>query len=192
ERGRLLLQMGNLATVVGYHPQAESWYRQLSAIAPGSYVLLVNSLSAQKKFSEAVDLCLGVAPHRPSGEVATVLSQVLATAGNPADLEARVGPTITAAVEANRDNLELLMSAAVRAVMADHNDEAIRLFRKVLERQPNHTMALNNLATLLAERPNQLTEAQECAERAVATGGRWPASLDADGTDPDPRGETEH
>lgn len=182
DRAKLLLQLGSLATKAGYHQEAENWYRQLLAIAPNSYVLLANSLSEQKKYKEAVDLCLRVAPKRPAGEVATILTQLLSTAGDDKELESRAQPAIAAALDADRNNVELLMSIAVRQVTTGNYDEAIKLFRRVVELQPNNTLALNNLATLLSERPNQLTEARACVERAMTIVGRSPALLDTLGT----------
>jgi tetratricopeptide (TPR) repeat protein len=182
DRAKLLLQLGSLATKAGYRQEAENWYRQLLAIAPNSYVLLANSLSEQKKYKEAVDLCLRVAPKRPAGEVATILTQLLSTAGDDKDLASRAQPAIAAALDADRNNVELLMSIAVRQVTMGNYDEAIKLFRRVLELQPNNTLALNNLATLLSERPDQLAEARACVERAIAIVGRSPALLDTLGT----------
>ena len=43
-------------------------------------------------------------------------------------------------------------------------------------------MALNNLATLLGERPNRYAEALEYVERAIAIDGRHAALLDTQGT----------
>ena len=182
DRAKHLLQLGNLASAAGYHQEAEEWYRQLLNISPNSYVLLAKSLSDQKKYKEAIDLCLRVAPKRPAGEVATLLTQLLTTAGNNKELEGRVQPTISAALNADRNNVELLMSVAVRHVTVDNYDEAIKLFRRVIELQPNHAVALNNLATLLAERPNELAEARKYAERAMASVGRTPPLLDTLGT----------
>jgi predicted Zn-dependent protease len=182
DRAKLLLQLGNLAAAVDYRDKAEGWYRQLLAIAPSSYVLLAQSLSDQERFSDAVEVCLRAAKSRPAAEIATVLSQILSTVEASKELDERVQPVIAAALDADGDNVELLMSVAVRHVTEDNYDDAIGLFRRVLALQPDHTLALNNLATLLAERPNELGEAQRCVERAMAIAGRSPALLDTLGT----------
>jgi tetratricopeptide (TPR) repeat protein len=178
DRAKLLLQLGNLASEVGFQQEAEEWYRALLQIAPNSYVLLARSLSDQKKYSDAVDLCLRVAPKRPPGEIATLLTQLLTNAGNDKELEARIEPTITAALDKDRNNVDLLMSVAVRNVSAGRYEEAIKLFRRALELQPNNSLALNNLATLLAERPKDLVEARKYVEAAMAINGRSPPLLD--------------
>jgi Flp pilus assembly protein TadD len=89
---------------------------------------------------------------------------------------------IASALQTHGDNLELLTSVAVQKVTEGDETEAIRLFRRVIEIDPNHTVALNNLATLLAERRNQLQEAREYIERAIENAGRRPALLDTLGT----------
>jgi Flp pilus assembly protein TadD len=56
----------------------------------------------------------------------------------------------------------------------------VGLYRKVLHLQPNHFDALNNLATLLAERadPLQNREAMEYIDRAIQVLGPQPEFLD--------------
>ena len=49
--------------------------------------------------------------------------------------------------------------------------------RRVLEIAPHNTLALNNLATLLAERPNQRAEALQLIERAIDSAGRQPIAV---------------
>jgi Flp pilus assembly protein TadD len=74
------------------------------------------------------------------------------------------------------------MSLAVRNVTESKYEEAIKLFRQVLVLRPKDTLALNNLATLLAEKPDQLGEARKCVEQAMDIAGRIPALLDTLGT----------
>jgi tetratricopeptide (TPR) repeat protein len=182
ERAKVLLQLGNLSAILGFNKEAEGWYRQLLEIVPNSYILLAKSLADQKRVEEAVDVCLHAASTRPAAEVATVLVQLLSSSEANPELQERVRPFITSALNANRDDVTLLMSIAVRHVTENNYDEAIKLFRRVLELQPNHTLALINLATLLAERRDQLAEARKLAEQAIKVAGRSPALLDTLGT----------
>ena len=76
----------------------------------------------------------------------------------------------------------LLVSLAVRNVTENKNDEAIELFRRVLKLRPNDTLTLNNLATLLSEKPSQLGEARKYVEQAMGIAGRNPVLLDTLGT----------
>ena len=74
------------------------------------------------------------------------------------------------------------MSAAVLHVSRGRSDEAIRLFRRVVDLEPENTLALNNLATLVGERPNRYAEALEYIDRAIAIAGRQATLLDTQGT----------
>jgi predicted Zn-dependent protease len=182
DRGRLLLKLADLASSCGFHREAEGWYRQLLTIAPNSYIALARALVNQNKLADAVEVCLRDASSRPPAEVATVLAQLLSISDIDAGLQERVQPIIASALQTNADNVELLISIAVRDVKLGDYDGAIKLFHRVLELKPNHTLALNNIATLLAERPNQMGDARKYVEQAIATAGRSPALLDTLGT----------
>jgi len=182
DRAKLLLQLGNLAAAAQFHQAAEGWYRQLVEIAPNSYILLAKSLVDQNKLTDAVDVCLQATKNRSQAEVATVLAQLLPSGSENTEMDRRVRPIIDSALDASGNDVDLLMSVAVLRVTEDDYDSAIRMFRKVVELQPNHALALNNLATLLAERPNQLAEARKYVEQAMSVSGRSPALLDTLGS----------
>ena len=67
-------------------------------------------------------------------------------------------------------------------VTRNESEQAIDLFRRILKFAPKNTVALNNLATLLAERPNRHAEALEYIDRAMNIAGRNPTLLDTQGT----------
>ena len=181
-QAKLYLQLGNLCSSVEYHEDAERWYRRLAPIAPGSYVLLVKSLLEQHKTNEAIDVCLRSSADDSSPEVATVLAQILSSMEPDAKVDPKAKSIIASALQRNGKNVDLLMSIAVLQVTRNRNDKAIELFKRIVDVSPNHTLALNNLATLLAEKPNQLKEAEEYVKRAIAIDGRKPSLLDTLGT----------
>jgi tetratricopeptide (TPR) repeat protein len=182
EKGKLLLQAGKLCASVGEFSAAEEWFRRLERIAPQSYILVAQSLVEQQKPRDAVRLCLQVMGGKPTADGASVLAQILASEQVSSELERQALHAIDDALDADRGNLNLLMSSAVLRTTRNENDEAIRLFRRVVELQPRHALALNNLATLLSEQPDQLKEAQQFVERAIAISGRQPHLLDTLGT----------
>jgi predicted Zn-dependent protease len=47
---------------------------------------------------------------------------------------------------------------------------------------PQNSLALNNLATLLAEKPNRRAEALKMIQQAIQLAGRQPSLLDTEGT----------
>ena len=121
---------------------------------------------------EAAEVCLEAAGDKPSANAATILAQLLTTAGKETVSLEQVQPLIRAALETEGDNVQLLMAVAVMHVSRGDSKEAIGLLRRVVELAPKQTMALNNLATMLAEQPDGHAEALEMIERAIAIAGR--------------------
>jgi tetratricopeptide (TPR) repeat protein len=183
DRGKLFLQAGNLCASVGKYQAAETWYRRLEEIAPNSYILVAQSLLQQGKANDAVKTCLQATGGSPSAAAATALAQILSSGKTvDSDLDRQASRAIDQALDADRGNIDLLLSTAVLRITRNESDEAIRLFRRVVEIQPNHVLALNNLATMLAERQDQLSDAKKYIERAISASGRQPALLDTLGT----------
>jgi Flp pilus assembly protein TadD len=180
---RTYLALGSLYAALDEHAEAEAWYRKLVKIAPQSYVLLVGELAAQQKLDAAIDACLQATPagEKPSPATVAVMAQLISS--NPDSSAAgRVEPILADALAAHPDNVDLLLAVAVLNVTKAKNEEATRMFQRVIEVSPNHTLALNNLATLLAEQPNEQAKALEAVNRAISIGGRQPALLDTLGT----------
>jgi tetratricopeptide (TPR) repeat protein len=176
------LAIGKLYTSVGAHAEAENWYRQLIDLLPNGYVAVVQSLLAQEKRKEAVQLCLDISNGKPTAEMATLLANVMTAADKSVDDIPEAQAAIETAIKNNSENIELLHAEAVRRASLGQYDEAIAIFRRVLDIDPENVLALNNFATVLAERPNQRGEALEHIERAIELAGRKAALLDTHGT----------
>lgn len=182
EKAKVYLEAGNLCTQAGAFTAAENWYRQLEKVAPKTYILVAQSLLQQGKSNDAIELCLQQVDGSPSPEMAAVLAQMLTSGRVSTELNRKAMQVIDSALDAERGNVALLMGVAVLRLTQDNDDEAIRMFRRVVELEPKNTLALNNLATLLAERPEQRGEALKYIERAIESVGRLPALLDTQGT----------
>jgi Flp pilus assembly protein TadD len=78
--------------------------------------------------------------------------------------------------------LQLLLATAVMHVSRNQMAPAIDLLRRVIDLAPDHTLALNNLATLLGEQRGGRGEALQHIGRAIAIAGRKAALLDTQGT----------
>ena len=85
-------------------------------------------------------------------------------------------------MNSHEDNIDLLLAVAVLKVTQGDDDAAIQIFQQVINLAPEHPLALNNLATLLSERSNQLSEALGYIDQAIQISGRQPALLDTLGT----------
>jgi tetratricopeptide (TPR) repeat protein len=181
-RANLYLQIGNIHTEVKNHAGAEVWYRRLMEVAPNGYVLVAKSLQQQEKLNDALELGLRFYEEQPLPDRAALLAQMLTKGSVPAELQGRALGALNAAYKANPRNINLLLSVGVHEITNRRIDKAIEIFKKLLEIDPNNAMALNNLATLLAERPNELGAARKYVQHAIDISGRSPALLDTLGT----------
>jgi predicted Zn-dependent protease len=182
ERARLYLTLGNLYSSLGRHSDAQLWYERLMPLAPGAYAMLATSLVAEGKVAQAVEVCLAEAEESPSAAVATTLAQVLASGNYQGEKLDDARSLVSAQLKQHDRDVPLLLGTAVWHVTREELDSAIALFRRVIEIEPSHTLALNNLATLLGEREADRLEAMEYIDRAIVAAGRTPSLLDTQGT----------
>jgi len=181
-KARLVLGLASLYSLLEAYDLAEPRYRELMELAPGARILLSQSLVRQGKSADAVNLFLDQDSEDLSPKGAAVLAEILTSDEAESKQFDRVWPAISGALEQHGDDVELLMSVAVLQVTRGDEEEAIRLFRRVIEVAPDNTLALNNLATLLGERESDRAEALEVVARAIKVAGRNAALLDTQGT----------
>jgi Flp pilus assembly protein TadD len=110
------------------------------------------------------------------------MCQILAAAPEDKNLQAESLPTIEEIMTSNPEDTELLSSAAVMYASLGQNDVAITQLEKLLKIAPNHVLAQNNLATLLAEDPQRQEDGMVVIDQAIKVAGRQPALLDTKGT----------
>ncbi|MEX2187367.1 MAG: tetratricopeptide repeat protein [Pirellulales bacterium] len=183
EKDQWMLDVGNLYMSVALHEPAERWYRRLWPRVSRAYVPLVQCLASQGRFDEVVTVCDAAAKADTSSpRPVQVLASVLASGKPTADDLARAEPIIAQTLKANPSDAELWFSAAVLRTIHGRPEEAIELFEAVVKLSPKHLLALNNLATLLAEQPERRQDALRYVEQAIAVAGRKPALLDTQGT----------
>ncbi|RIK71621.1 MAG: hypothetical protein DCC67_20185, partial [Planctomycetota bacterium] len=179
---RLYLQVGNLYSSLERHAEAQACYEKLRQRAPQAYAPLALSLAAGGKFVEAVDLCLEAAASDPSPAVATTLAQLLSNPLYRQEKLQQADEVIQARLNDHAEDTQLLLAVAVLYVTRDDIDQAISVFRRVLEIDPENLLALNNLATLLGEREADRRDAVSYIDRAIAVAGRSAPLLDTRGT----------
>ena len=177
----LMLAMGNLYATLDQHKAAERWYRKLVAIRPDVYLPLVNSLAKQGRVREAVELCGEAAKSDDSARPATAMAMALLAGKPSADDFAFAEPLLAKAAADHKNAPDFLDALASVRVVQKRLDEATDLFRRVLTIKPDNVSTLNNLATLLAERPESRQEALQCIDRAIEIAGPQPGLLDTKG-----------
>lgn len=175
--------LGNLYSQLEEYKRAERWYRRLKELAPERYGPLAVALARQGRTREAIELCLSAAAAEGSRiPLAMALVGVL-VAGHPNKDECfrLAEPALTRALEKHGDNADLLVSVATVRILQQRMDEAERLLRQALGVDGKHVLAMNNLATLLAEKPGGRPEALKLVDGAMDAAGPQPALLDTKG-----------
>lgn len=180
-QAKTLVSVGDLLASLPLNEEAERFYRQAFALEPAAHLSLATWLSKQDRTSEAVAVCLQAAERDSSTLPAIVLTNVL-TVGAPSDADLKLAePMLSAALEQHADDPTLLFSTGTRHLMKGDADEAVRLFRRVLELRPKEAQAMNNLAMALALTPDSRDEAIEWLDNAIGIVGRNPELLDSKG-----------
>ena len=99
---------------------------------------------------------------------------------SPSD-EAMAGQLLQKALDARGRPLELLSLSAEMSSGGGRWEEAERLYREILGRNPHHVMALNNLAMLLALEEKRGDESLRLVEEAIRLSGPQGPLLDTRG-----------
>ena len=139
---------------------------------------------AQKKtdaaLTEVLDLFNSEATAANAMAVFAILSRMKADelSANP-----RIDAALEKAVAAFPENVRILLEAGGVRIRQNRHDDAISLYEKALAVRPQHPATLNNLAALLACKPDRLEEALGYVDKALAVPANRnvPAVLDTKG-----------
>ncbi len=178
QREQLYFRMGQIYASVENFVASERWNRRLFELAPKSFGSLARSLARQGRKTEAIQLCLAASSSDASARPAATLCMVLLTGPNSAADWDLAKPLLVRARSEHEDNAQLLMSLANAYYLQQEQGQAIELYRRVIRMVPKSPMALNNLAALLAEQPDQAEAALEYIDRAIEFKGHHPSLLD--------------
>ena len=178
QKAALWHRLGNVLSTVELHEEAEGLYGRLTELFPERFGPLAISLAKQGQMKKAIELCIDAAKTGDSAQPATVLTAVL-LAGKPTEDDFQLAePLLAKAAEDHQDDPTLLVNLANVRIVQGQTPEAVKLYQKVLEQNANHLIALNNLASLLAEQSGRARDAIELVDRAIGLAGRLSALLD--------------
>ncbi len=177
--------VANLLEKVGANESAEKLYRQFVEISqqPASEIALVAFLGRQGRIAEALVLCDTLWDKTDPVKVAGAsVGLVRLGIASPDDLN-RVNSRLEHAVAENPSSEELLLQLASLRDYQRRDAEAEKIYRGILNQNPQHLLANNNLAWLLAMRDSSdLNEALELIETAIQTRGPLSQFLDTRAT----------
>ncbi len=186
QEANLARAAGDLFQRLKLYAAAERWYRRLQKPGGEIYGPLAISIAKQGRIQEAVTLCKEAAKTDDSARPAITIGEIIATGrATPDDLkEAKAEePYLKKAMEKHADQPALRDCLASIYVLLDQPEQAIEQYRAILKLQPKNAVTLSDLATVLAEQPNDESrkEALDCVERAIELVGPQPALLDTKG-----------
>ena len=181
EETRFLFDLGNLYSSLDQHKAAERWYRRLVAVRPKAYLPLVQCLAEQGRRKEAIELCREAAKTDASPLPAIAAATALLAGKPSAEDFALAEPLLSKAAADHKDRADMLSALANVRLIQNRLDEAIGLFRQALALKPDDVSTLNNLATLLAESPENRKEAIRHIDQAIEIAGPQPGLLDTKG-----------
>lgn len=164
---------------LGDKKRAEDMYKkyQASSKKPESMLTLAQFYGRQHRVDEALTLCQQALKTCRLEHVTSTAVFVL-YAARAGDHECqRVAGWIEEGIRQNKQTQLLMDLAAVRRLQKDY-PRVIALHRQVVEREPNNTMALNNLAWLLALNERNSAEALKAITRAIELDGPQAEWLD--------------
>jgi tetratricopeptide (TPR) repeat protein len=150
---------------------------------PEEVLLVLAAMSRQRKYARAFSMCekawkQGRCPPEAVGGVSVGLMRVM----NPTPAQVKeIEGWLRKAVEKKPESVVLRMHLADLYDQAGEYRQAARAYQKILERDPNNVVALNNLAWLLALHKGDADEALRHIERAVSGMGRRADLLDTRG-----------
>ncbi len=180
---QLSLEVGNIYTAAEQHAAAERWYRRLlkagsPAICPAGRV--AGAAESPGRGGGRVSRGGEDRPFRAAGDDSRRRAQRLRS--RAAEEFRRAEPLLAESLASHPKDADLLSAVAGVRVLQQRTDEAIELYRRVVSLKPKDVLALNNLATLLAEQPHTRKEALRSIDQAIGLAGRLPPLLDTKGT----------
>jgi tetratricopeptide (TPR) repeat protein len=180
-RGLRARLVGDLYLTTQQPPQAEKWYQTAVDHDPAQFPAQVRALALNNRLAEAIRLCRENQQRDATSQPAIMLAFVLIEIKSHGEYDAIADAFLRSALERHSKDAKLLYAIATLRAVQSRYDEAIGLYRAVLELEPRNIPALNNLAMLLAESPDRRTEALTLIDRAIDIAGQQPGLLDTKG-----------
>ena len=173
--------LGQIAEEGKRPDEALKWFGE---VGPGEHYLAArlhaaNVLAKQSRIDEARRHLQESEAANPRERAQLLIgeAQILREAGRLADAHA----ALTAALERQPDQPELIYETALLAERLGRADELERRLRRLLEIKPDHAHAMNALGYSLADRNIRLDEARSLIEHALEIAPNDPFILDSKG-----------
>lgn len=161
--------------------QAETSYRRAASEHVSGACCYARWLAAKDRVGEAVQLCLAQASSDATPQTAITLAGVLGVRTETESVAPDIEPLFAESLRRHPTSAMLRASLGTLRMLQGDSSTARELFEEALVIQPDHLVALNNLAMLLADDPARREEAMSHLDRALVLAGRHPELLDSKG-----------
>ncbi len=181
DRAAAWVRIAGLYAAAQLPEQAEASYRRAASEHASGGCSYARWLAASGRVAESISVCLAQANADDSPQTAITLAAVL---GHRADTESAAPGVESCFAESLRRHATSAMlrtSLGTLRMLQGDGAKAQELFEQALALQPDHLVALNNLAMLLADDPARRAEAMTHLDRALVLAGRHPELLDSKG-----------
>lgn len=182
EQAKVYRGLGDVYFAVKDFSHAEAWYRRYTELEPERFEYLMAAVGMQKERLADL-LAIGEAAakadqtERPAIALASIMLENYA---KPEDLR-QAEPLVSAALKRFPKDARLIYSAAVMRLLEGRFNDAMQGFQRVVDLNPKHVAAINNLALLKAESASGREEAVKLIDRAIAISGSKPDLLETKG-----------
>lgn len=176
------LLKGSVYANAGWHDEAAAQCEVALAVVPENLLALRLAPALLERTGARGDAIAAAErarkAHPEQGAERELLGDLLLLDGDPA----RAAEAYSAPVRTDMPSLDLLAKRALLAAARGDEDAAVAAWRAILDFDPRHVQACNNLAWLLANRAGgDLSEASKLAEAALKLEPDNPAVLDTGG-----------
>jgi tetratricopeptide (TPR) repeat protein len=145
---------------------------------PEAVLYLAACLARQKQLGEALDLCDSAWKSCPPGLVARTTLDILSESHPDNRQLDRFEGRLKEAVDKDQKSNDLLLFLGSLYELRGRYEEAVTLYRQVLERDSRNAVALNNVAWILAMQDGKGEEALVWVNKAIEVLGPIPELLD--------------
>jgi tetratricopeptide (TPR) repeat protein len=176
------LKVAQLYVTMGAHAQAEHWYRKLADEFPDQQAPLAMHLAAHEEVGQAITMTVENLRRQLTPDSAVLLARILLYSSSGDKPHADAEALLSQALANFPDQPELTFAVSNLRLKQQRLDEGLVLLERTVQLEPGHILGWNNMAAVLAERPERRDEALECIERALAAAGYdLPTLLDTKG-----------
>ncbi|MGW8257639.1 MAG: tetratricopeptide repeat protein, partial [Thermoguttaceae bacterium] len=171
-------ESGQKVVAENYLRNAEMYYRQYIYEHPSQSLDLATFFVDQGKLDDALNILEAYWSNSDPVTLSKVGMNIVNHDKQSKEIAQRVEKVLSSARAKFKDHPAFTAAMADLRFIQNRYDEAETYYRQILEKNPGHAVAMNNLALLLALEGKNLDEALQLINKAIEIEGPLPAILD--------------